>query len=77
MNVIVPEASGRPVATPSAPETPLVRSPVPAPPHDGSLDRDTEFATMKARLDALESDKKKLESEVRRSFTACIGVCAW
>eukprot|EP00903_Cladosiphon_okamuranus_P009011 g8620.t1 len=73
LKVIVPEASIRPVK-PAVPRGNLfVRSPVPAPSHDGSLDREAEFAAMKAKIEALElaeerrrADFEALQSDNRR-----------
>lgn len=77
----IPEASGRPVTTSSAPEKSFVRSPVPTPPpHNSLLDLPAEYAAMKAKLEASElafaaavqAAYKRLEGEVRGALTACL-----
>jgi len=52
--VIVPEASARSIKTTSAPENSFVQSPVPAPPHDGSVDQRAQLAAMQAKVEALQ-----------------------
>lgn len=62
--MVVPEASARPVTTRTAPQTSFVQSPVPAPPHGGSLDREAEFAAMKAQFVAFQLAEERRQTEV-------------
>ena len=85
VKVVVPEASGRPAPTPSAPEKSFVRAPVSAPSHEGGLDKEAEFAAMKEQMEALElaearrqaefealqADNRRLLGEVRGFLDAC------
>lgn len=80
---MIPEAIPRPAAIVSTPdpEISFSRSPVPAPSHDGGVDRGLEFAALQAKLEALEladakrqaefealkSDKEKLLNKVSRA----------
>ncbi len=63
--MVEPGASDMPASTPSAPAKSFVRSPIPAPPHDGNLDRDAKLAAMQEKLEALESENKRLLGEVK------------
>lgn len=45
-------------------EKPLEWAPVSAPPHDGSLNREAEFAAMKAKLEALELANERRQAKL-------------
>lgn len=79
----------RPVKTANPPENLFLPSPVPAPSHAGSLDREAEFVAMQAKMEALElaeerrqadfealrSDNERLRGEVSRIPQACSARC--
>eukprot|EP00752_Nemacystus_decipiens_P002649 g2479.t1 len=64
LKVVVPEGRTRAVIPPRSPVTSSVRSPASAPLHDGNLDRDAEFAYMKAKMKALELAEERRRAEL-------------
>ncbi|CAN0494133.1 unnamed protein product, partial [Ectocarpus sp. 8 AP-2014] len=64
LDVIAGGSSRRVTNPPRAEDKSLVESPaVPAPSHDGGLDRDAEFAALKAKLEALELAEERRQAE--------------